>query len=283
MPFFAPSAKHSFKVDNFGANPSATPGTSITPGASNAEGTFTQILAALAQECAGFYLQFTGGGTSAAAKPQLADIGIDPAGGSSYTSIINNIVMGASAGITAASCGHKFFFPMRLPAGATVACRIQGANATAGTVRCSIRAYGQPDMPHRLPVGQYAETIGTITNSNGVSFTPGNVADGTWASLGTTARDLWWWQIGYQIDNATITGETTYVEIGQGDGSNKQVIARTMHVGTTAETVARAINTDILWHECYHPVVAGTNLYIRGRCDSAPDTGYNGVAIGIGG
>jgi hypothetical protein len=31
------------------------------------------------------------------------------------------------------------------------------------------------------------------------------------------------------------------------------------------------------------PVPAGVNIYIRGRCNGAPDTGYNATVIGIGG
>lgn len=273
-----------FTFDNFGANPSATPGTSVTPGASNAEGSWTQVASAanIAQDCYGIYLRVSDAAASLA-KPQLMDVGVDPAGGTSYAAIISNIVCGASALITQTGGGFHFFFPFYIKAGSSVAVRIQGANGTAGTVRVCAKFYGQMQQPEMFPVGTFSETIGTITNSNGVSFTPGNAADGSWVSLGTTAQALWWWQIGYQIDNATITAEYTYVDIAFGDASNKHIITRAMHGGTTSESVCNLIPTHMIMYEGYCPVKAGTNIYIRGRCNNAPDSGYNGVAIGIGG
>jgi len=286
-PLWTPSSESLFAVDNWGTNPSSAPGTSVVPGASNAEGTFTQLLTALAQECQGFYITVSEGATSANAKNHLLDIGIDPAGGSSYTAIISNIVCGSSNFFQPAGSqsggGHRFFFPMRLPAGATVAARVQGSNATAGTVRIGIRAYGQPSAPWLLPVWQYSETLGTITNSNGVSFTPGNAADGTWVSLGTTTRDLWWFQLGYQIDNGTVTAEFTWIELGAGGSGTQRVLLRRAHAGSTAEAVGDGMGSQTVWHEGYHPIESGTELWIRGRCNNAPDTGYNGVSLGVGG
>lgn len=284
MSLFVPrlSAK-AFVFDNWGANPSATPGTSVTPGASNAEGSWTQVATSgnIAQDIYGLYVVVGDGRTAGASKPHLLDIGVDPAGGSSYTPEISNLACGCTTINDGAR--QQFFFPYFIKSGSSVAVRIQGANATAGTVRVGTRFYGQQSRPETFPVGTYSETLGTITNSNGVSFTPGNAADGSWVSLGTTAKPLWWWQLGYQIDNSTITAEYTYIELAVGDGSNKHVIQRVMHGGTTNETVGSVIDPRSCWFESYHPVPAGAELFVRGRCNNAPDTGYNAVAIGIGG
>lgn len=268
-------------VDNWGTDPSATPGTSVTPGASNAEGSWTQLLTALTNEAAALHVTVGNGATAGASKPHLLDIGIDPAGGTSYTALISNIICGN----THATIGQRkmFYFPIRVPAGATVAARIQGANATAGTVSVAIRAYGFPSAPHTIPVGSFSETIGTITNSNGVSFTPGNAADGSWTSLGTTTNPLWWWQVAYQIDNATQTAEYTYIDLAYGDGSNKHIIQRVLHAGSANEAHGLMIDPSLSWFGGYSPVPAGATLYVRGRTNNAPDTGYNAVAVGIGG
>lgn len=273
-----------FVYDNWGTNPSATPGTSIVPGASNAEGSWTAIASSgnISEDIYGFYIQVFGGATAANAKNHLLDIGVDPAGGTSYVAIISNLVCGASPALTVAGA-REFFFPMFIKAGSAVAVRIQGSNATAGTVRVCAQFYGKPSAGHLLPVGSYSETIGTITNSNGVSFTPGNAADGSWVDLGVTAKPLWWWQLGYQIDNGTITAEYTYIELAFGDASNKHTIFKTMHGGTTGETCGLATQTPMLSLAAYCPVKAGEHLYVRGRCNNAPDTGYNAVAVGIGG
>jgi hypothetical protein len=94
---------------------------------------------------------------------------------------------------------------------------------------------------------------------------------------------LWWWQLAYQVDNGTITAEYTYVELAYGDASNKVTILKRMHQGTTSEQIGSILNGNLNIFEAYCPVPAGATIYIRGRCLNAPDTGYNGVAIGIGG
>lgn len=283
---FAPSSRHAWTYDNFGDNPSATPGTSVTPGISNNEGSWTQLVsgANCAQDVVGFFLRISDGSaaTPTTGKNFLLDIGVDPAGSTNYVEKIANIVCGSSGPITAAG-GHSFFFPLKIKAGSSIAARIQGSHGTATASRVGIKLYGRPSNGLALPAGSFSETIGSITNSNGVSFTPGNAADGNWASLGTTTRALWWWQIGYQIDNGTITAEYTYIEIAYGDASNKHIIAERMHQGTTSEQTGSVLNTQLVWHESYCPVPAGATIYMRGRCNNAPDSGYNGVAIGIGG
>ena len=137
-------------------------------------------------------------------------------------------------------------------------------------------------MSWLFPVGQYAETIG-VSGSNGTAFTPGNAADGAWASLGTTTRECWWWQLAYQISNGTITSEYTYIELAYGDASNKVVIMRHMHAANTSEGIGTPLNENLIAHAAYCRVPAGSNLYARGRCNNAPDTGYQAAAIGIGG
>lgn len=174
--------------DNFGATPAVAYGTSVTPGASNAEGSWTQIASSanIAQDVRGFFLMVHTGNTNSQAKPHLLDIGVDPAGGTSYTAVISNIPCGAGA----TDVGHPFFFPLYIKAGSSVAVRVQGANATAGTVRVAAKFYGHLSNPAAWKQGFFSETIGTVTNSNGTSFTPGNAADGSWVSLGTTANRL---------------------------------------------------------------------------------------------
>lgn len=277
------SAYH-FTYDNWGTNPAATPGTSIVPGASNAEGAFTQVASSanIAQDCYWMHVRISGGATSAQAKPQVFDIGVDPAGGSSYTAVISNISCGASPAFTVAG-SKEYLFPIFIKAGSSVAIRVQGTNATAGTVRAVCKWWGQPSMPEAVPVGTIFQTFGTITGSSGPTFTPGNAANGTWLDLGATTSELWWWQMSYHINNATITAEYTYIDIAYGDGSNKHIISRDMHVGTTGETNGLGMNTGLLACSAFKPVPSGANIYIRGRCNNAPDSTYTATVIGCGG
>lgn len=281
---FTPSLSEFVHVfDNWDTNPTVNLGTTITPGVSNAEGSWTQVATSgnISADVYGISLNVNGGFTSANAKNHLLDIGVDPAGGSSYTEVISNIVCGASS----TSGGYHFFFPFFIKSGSSVAVRVQGSNATAGTISAALRFYGKNSRPETFPVGTFSETIGTtnLASSLGISFTPGNAADGAWASLGTTAKKMWWWQLCFQIDNGTITAEQTYIDLAWGDGSNKQLMMRVMHNATTSEDVRNDKPYNLVWCEAYHPLPGGTELWVRGRCLNAPDTGYNAVAIGIGG
>ncbi len=275
---------YGFTYDNWGSNPSATVGTSVTPGASNSEGSWTQIAsnANIASDCYWIYMQIHTGATSGQAKNHLLDIGVDPAGGTSYSAIISDLDCGASPALTVAGA-KEHVFPFFIKAGSSVAVRVQGSNATAGTVRVAARFYGKPSRPEAVPVGSFSQTFGTITNSNGNAVTPGNASDGSWTDLGAVSAPLWWWQVGYGVDNATITAEYAYIEIAFGDGSNKVPIFKVMHGGTTGETAGLACQTQLLACAAYQPVPAGANIYIRMRANNSPDTGYHATVVGIGG
>lgn len=275
---------YGFRYDNWGANPSATPGTSVTPGASNVEGSWTQIASSanIAQDCYWLYIQLSGAATNLAAKNQLLDIGVDPAGGTSYTAIISNLDCGSSPSLIQAGL-RPHVFPYFIKAGSSVAVRVQGSNATAGTVRVQAQFFGQPSAPQNVPIGAISQTFGTITNSQGPTVTPGNAADGSWVDLGATSNPLWWWQLGYGIDNTVITAEYTYFEVAFGDVTNKHTIFKTMHGGTTPETCGLALVPQLIAPAAYCPVPAGQNIYVRARCSDAPDTGYHANVIGIGG
>jgi hypothetical protein len=277
---------HAFwSYDNLGANPSATIGTSVTPGASNAQGSWTQLASSanIAEDVYGLYIQVHTGNLASNAKLHLLDIGVDPAGGTSYSAILQDMAVGASPPITSAG-KREFFFPIFIPAGSAVAARIRGGNATAGTVYVAVCFYGRRGAPEMSRVGSFSETLGATTASTaGTSVTPGNAADGSWVDLGATTKDLWWWQLGHQISNTTITAEYTYLEVAFGDASNKTTIFKVMHIGTTSETSGQAVQSGLLDLVAYCPVKAGEHIYVRARCSDAPDTGYQVTVTGIGG
>lgn len=272
-----------FVYSNGGTNPSATPGTSVTPGASNAEGSWTQVASSsnITTDICAFAIRIADGSATGLQKDHLVDIGVDPAGGTSYTEIVSNIVCGYTA-LTSRG-GHHFYFPMCIPSGSSVAVRVQGSNATAGTVRAWMKFYGKPSRPDVIAVGAVSETIGTITNSQGVAFTPGSATEGAWTSLGTTTRALWYWNLGVQLSNATITsGESTWCDLAVGDGSNKHVIISDMLFNWPDNLEAKLQMSAFHLLEGYWHVPAGSTMYIRGHSDGAPQTTYNGVAIGVG-
>lgn len=274
---------YAFKVDNWGANPATTYGSLVTAGTVNAYGSYTSLIAgsSVTEDCYWIHVVVHSGAASASARNAILNLALDPAGGTSFADFLADLVIGDSPAPTAPGL-KSYVFPYFIKAGSSIGARIKSSVASS-TLRVSVRLYGQPTNPLACPIGATYEAFASFSASNGSSFTPGNAADGTWVSLGTTTKPLWWWQVGYQIDNGTITAEYTYIEVAFGDSTNKHTIMKLMHGGTTAEVAAPVTDSHITTAECYFPVPAGVTIYVRGRCNNAPDTGYNASVIGIGG
>ena len=283
-----------WSYDNWGANHTTSSGTSVTPGASNVWGSWTEIGpdASITNDVCLMELCVTGGSTAGQDKSQLIDIGIDTAGGTTYVSIFGDtatagqaatkgIICGSTGGIGTQGPDQTFVLPIRIPAGSAIAVRVQGSNATAGTVRVMGKYWGKPSRPESVFRGQAAEIVGTITNSGGVSFTPGNAADGSWTSLGTTTRANKWWQLGVQCSNAVTGGAYYYFDLAYGDGSNYVQILRDARFTSTSEMIRHSFSMAMLV-ESFCEVPAGATMYVRGRCNTGPDAGWNAVAVGVG-
>lgn len=262
---------------------STTPGTSVTPGVSNAEGSWTQVVAAANVDFNVYeiHLHISNGGSSAAIRDHLLDIGIDPAGGSSYTEIISNISCGASDSTTP-FFGIRYKFPFFIPAGSTIAARIQCGQATAGTPRVGVEIVGAPSRPEAVRAAQYSEVLGTITNSRGTLVTSGTSGtEGSWVSLGTTTRDLWWWQVccGWQASSTNAANH--FVDLAVGDATNKKLIIQNSIWSTTTAEMVQHPTADTM---AYCEVPAGSEIWVRSTAAQASASlGMHALAIGLGG
>lgn len=263
-------------VDNFPATPTTTPGTAITSGTANTKGSWANVLSALGYDVHGFYVRISDIGSAAVQRNYLVDIGIDRAGGSSYSVHVPDLLCGNAGPMTIGGNSYEFICPMFVPAGSTVAARGQGNGASIGA-RVGIRAYGRPTAPW-LPLGRVCEVIGSISNTDGVSFTPGNGTDGAWQSLGTLTRRAFCLQLGYQIASSNTSAEKTWIELAWGDGSNKHIIRRLLHVGTGAEQISPIMAANVNPFEAFGDWAAGVELFVRGHCENAPDSGYQALA-----
>ena len=254
--------------------PTTTPGTAITPGTSG-KGSWGQIASALDNDVYEIWLWVNANNANSGARTTVVDIGVDPAGGTNYTSVINDIIVSEADAAVAGGRWYRFLFYIK--SGSTVGARAYSNNSA--TVAVAGMFFGLPTHPELLRAGQYSETIGTSTYL-GTSFTPGTSgAWGSWASLGTTTRPLWHWNLGVGINNGTITSLMYFVELAVGDGTNYYTIIEKMPIflKSTNETLASPM------FDNFYEVPAGATLYVRGSCSGTPVTGFGASAIGIGG
>lgn len=269
---------YGYTFDNWGAAPSSTPGEVITSGSSGSEGSWVAVATAVPSDVYWIYLWISANLTGSGITFAL-DIGVDPAGGSSYSAVISDIIVGN--GPSATQSGRKdYLFPLYAPAGSSIALRAMTSTISGLSPRVAIFLYGEPSNPLAVPRGTISQTFGSISGSVADTITPGNGSYGSWVDLGACAMPLWWFQMGYQIANNTITAEYTYFELAYGDASNKHLISRDMHSGTTAESSGFVFGTHLMG---YCPVPAGANIYVRARCNNTPDSGYQVGVIGVGG
>lgn len=259
------------------------PGTSVTPGTSNAEGTYTELVdgALITEDVYLIKLWVSFGFVSTAAKPQLLDIGVDTAAGTSYTTILANLSMGNSGDSAIASSrrGRFFSIPLFIKNGSSIAVRIQGAHATGTAVRVAMKCIGAPDKPHLICAAAFTETIGTITNSQGPTFTSGaSSAEGTWTLVGTTVADLWGFVMSIDHGNAAATNKGYMFDLAYGDASNKVLLIENciMDIQSTEYVIHPE------WETGFANVPAGTNIYVRGTCSGTVDV-LSCTVIGLGG
>lgn len=255
---------------------STVPGTSVTPG-SGTKGSWALIAnaATVANDVYLLRIWVNAGNTSNAQRDLRVDIGVDPAGGTSYTVLVADLVCSQAA--SSADCGFWFTLPIFVNAGSQIAARAQ-SNSTS-TVRVAIFLFGRPSNPAVVSVGSFSESL-TASGNAGTAVTPGNSsAWGSWTSLGTTVKNLWHWNIGCGFANTTTTALAYNVALSYGNGSTYQQIGPSIrvHLPGTAERTS-CINFGEYWE-----VPAGSTLYARATCSGTTATGFSVIAIGIGG
>lgn len=121
----------------------------------------------------------------------LVDIGIDPAGGSSYTPVVQQIAV-ANANSASAPPLQQGFVPVGcifVPAGSAVAARTRSSSGGQFIDVRALLMIGNPDAGYT-----WVESLGADTSdSGGTSIDPGGTANtkGSWVTLSAaTAQDI---------------------------------------------------------------------------------------------
>ena len=283
--FNMPQNEFAFSVDNFGATfTDAGFGTSVNAHPTNAhqKGTAVSLIsgASVTEDVYGVAIMFTGGNGAGVTRRHLADLLIDPAGGTSWSIIINNLYVNSPSFLLG---GYKYYFPLYLKSGTSIGMQQQCSTANIA-FRAGVRLYGRPSRPELCKVGTKVETFGAATvSTSGTAVTPGNGALGAYASMGTSTNDLWWWQWGgVGVNDSSVTPQKgCLAEVSAGDASNKKICADGVGQAWTAaeESSKEAFGLR-------HPVrniKGGETVYVRVSASGAADTTPTTTAYGLGG
>lgn len=222
-----------------GTRPAMAFGTSVTPNQNDiANATYAQLIAgaSVTREMSDLLVCINTAGIAAAARDTIITIGIDPAGGSSYSTLIPNLLCGPAGSYSgAASNGGPvwFRFPIRIPAGSSIGAKasVNSSNLTAINVFCEVRG-GQSAPAY---VGSVVEALGVTTaSSSGTAVTPGTTSEGSYVQIGTLTRPCHFIAWGVGVNDSTMSNNTLSVDIAIGDASNKRICVPNGFVFTAA-------------------------------------------------
>ena len=279
---FAPNWQ--FSTSN-ALTPAQSPGTSVTPG-NNTKGSWVEILSdtLVTTDCFGIFIMLHANAVSAAARDTIVDIGFDPAGGTSWSVLIPDLLCSCAIGTSGGGQGVCYFFPLFIKAGTALAARASINNATVGTLLAYVEVYGKPKRPEVMRVGRYVTALGIVAaSSRGTAATPGTSgAEGSYVSLGTPTKPHWWWQCGMGVNDGTMTAGAQLVDIAAGDATTKDIILLNEKIFTFGnESISKMMRP----HFAYCREVT-ENIEIWGRISNSlgtNDAAYSVAAYGLGG
>ena len=268
-------------ISNFGGDSvsDTTIGVAVTPGAANVKGSTTGLLtgANLSRDVYGIGIVIAGGATAATIRRYLVDIMYDPAGGTAWTVLIPNLLANSPS---MSQGGAAYYFPLAIPSGSAIGARCQSNVATA--IRVGVQVYSGPSRPEAYRWGTYVEAFGAVTAStSGTAVTPGTNLLGSYASMGTTTKDLWWWQWGgMAFNDTTLTVLSYFGDVAVGDATFKETaISRCLYTQNANEQCGVA---PFGIGSCSFPTVAGTTVYVRVGGTATADTTPTTMAYGMG-
>ena len=279
---FSGASEFTWMASNiFAVRPAAAQGVVVTP-AQNAKGAYVTLLTAAEVTTEVFMIDvnFNSGGVSTRARDILADIGIDPAGGTAFAVLLPDLLASCASGLDVGP-GHNYRFPIRIPAGASVGVRASVNNATVGTLRSYVTVYGRPRDPSLVRAGTFCTAFGIVAaSSRGTLVVPGSGSEGAWTAIGSPARDHWYAQIGMGVSDATMQDCSYYGDLAYGDAGAKDIIIRD-------QMWQSASNEMLAGTGCLQPpgrwVKSGNTLYTRLQTDAPGDTNTNMAVYLIGG
>lgn len=245
----------------------------------NAFTTYTAVGSAMPGATSDLEIRLTDGNTAAASKDTILRVGIDLAGGTTFTAI-GDFLVGPSSQFNAGGSKTLIWLPYGIPAGATIGMVGSVNNATPGTLRASWRA--SPLGGGTAFVGTAIESVGlTLASSTGVAVTPGQAAEGSWTSLGTLTNACKYMGVGCSIANAAMNGLHYHLDLSystDGGATKTLLVEDQLMIGSSNESVAFDSIHRLL---AYADIPASATIYGRAQCSGAPDAGFSMAAWAV--
>jgi len=273
-----------FAVDTFTGAPSAATSGTVQisgPGTANVDGTEVQLFSALARDVCYVVIAASDAFVSGGNNGALLDLMIDPAGGTSWSSFVDDLLIGSTPNLTAGTIGHEtvYHLPLWIPAGASLAVRMRHRASGTPDARVGAWLYGEPAHPQLWWCGQRVESLGiNAGTSQGTSHTPGTTgAYSSWATIGTSTRRYGALQMGIQYPAATLAAQGYYWQMGVG-GEKLPGSPTIFAAASTTEALGKNGLCQPIW--CDLP--SGTAIQTRGvsslaSSPTALDVAFYGV------
>lgn len=265
--------------------PAASFGAVVTPGASNVYGSYATILTGAnnTDDSYGILINANSNAVTTAARDTIMTIGLDAAGGTTFTTFIADLLVSCAGPYVAGKgCGIWYFFPVFIKAGSTIGAKASVNNATAGTLACNVRLLCQPRHPDAVRVGSFVDTFGIETStSSGTAVTAGTTSEGAWTQLGSNAtKAYWFWQLGFGMNNTVMGGVSLHGDLAIGDGTNLKIAIQDELCATST---AEELSTHKTSPDREAIAASGDGVYGRLQCSGASSTGRSMAAYGVGG
>ncbi len=241
--------------------PTTTIGATVTPG-NNAWGNWATVIGTpITGDHHAIDICVHSIGSNGKATDSLTDIGIDPAGGTNYSTVISSLLSSYATQANNGQNGLNWFFPLLIPAGATIGARGSINNATVGTqlVLCNLRrAY----KAHRWKFGTQVVAYGaTLAASNGTAVTAGTTSNGSYTQIGSSivSPPPWFWSVDSALVNTTAASagaSSTDIAVGSSTSVNNQLASQLESISSSETRTAWAKGV-------FGQSAVGDNVYAR--------------------
>jgi hypothetical protein len=281
---WTPANEFAWSASNFGATyTDAGFGTAVTASASaNTKGAAATLLSAgtVTDDVYMVEVRVARGNTAATPVSFLLDILVDPAGGTSFSVLIPNLLCTSPS----LRCGGVVWvFPLFIKAGSTIGAQVQ-ARVGSAALRVGVRVRGKPSRPDLVKVGSAVQALGVNTGTSlGTTITPGSSAVGSYtATLGTISKDSWWWQCSLATTDTTMTGTQGYILDVAANATNKILCLEGV--------VCQADSSENMGKEAfggrdpYRMISSGQDIYMRAASAiAAPDSTMSCAVYAVSG